>query len=256
MSTATTAPVPHGLTGLPGFLSMLADYPDPDHVLDALLAGPLEPRGVRTARIWIVVDAHLVAIAGSGFTSEEDERYAVLPGELDLGLWRSVRTGAVLVTSDARHPSPQFDAVDGPSWSELLSRVGGHSVVRVPITQGGRGVGGLGLITDRPWPDDPGTSALLDCVGSALGLWATHPRSGAMERAQQVLRRRGRTLALSERQREILVLAEDGLSNPQIAARLRLSTSTVKQDLLNAMRALGTAERQEAPARARSLGLL
>jgi DNA-binding NarL/FixJ family response regulator len=51
---------------------------------------------------------------------------------------------------------------------------------------------------------------------------------------------------LSARQKEILELVVDGLSNAQIAARLYLSESTVKQHLRAAYKLLGVKNRTEA----------
>lgn len=51
---------------------------------------------------------------------------------------------------------------------------------------------------------------------------------------------------LSERQREILELVDDGLKNAQIAKKLFLTESTVKQHLRSAYKALGVSNRTEA----------
>lgn len=51
---------------------------------------------------------------------------------------------------------------------------------------------------------------------------------------------------LSERQREILELVGEGLANAQIAKRLYLTESTVKQHLRTAYKALGVKNRTEA----------
>lgn len=51
---------------------------------------------------------------------------------------------------------------------------------------------------------------------------------------------------LSARQREILKLVKDGLSNAQIAKRLFVTESTVKQHLRSAYKALGVSNRLEA----------
>ncbi|WP_273845017.1 LuxR family transcriptional regulator [Rubrobacter calidifluminis] len=52
--------------------------------------------------------------------------------------------------------------------------------------------------------------------------------------------------SLSPRQREVLTLACEGLSNAQIASRLYLSESTVKQHLRGAYKLLGVKNRTEA----------
>lgn len=62
--------------------------------------------------------------------------------------------------------------------------------------------------------------------------------------------------ALSEREREVLRLIAEGLSNRDIAARLVVTTGTVKKHLEHIYRKLGTNSRTSAIARARLLGLV
>lgn len=61
---------------------------------------------------------------------------------------------------------------------------------------------------------------------------------------------------LSEREREILGLVASGLSNQDIASHLIISLNTVKTHLKNISAKLGTGNRTQAVARARSLQLL
>jgi len=61
---------------------------------------------------------------------------------------------------------------------------------------------------------------------------------------------------LSERELEILQLIAEGLSNPEIGARLYLSLNTVKAHTRNIYGKLGVNSRTQAAARARALGLL
>jgi DNA-binding NarL/FixJ family response regulator len=60
---------------------------------------------------------------------------------------------------------------------------------------------------------------------------------------------------LSEREREVLVLIAQGLSNPEIAARLYLSAKTVRNHVSNIFAKLQVATRSEAISRARGEGL-
>jgi LuxR family maltose regulon positive regulatory protein len=61
---------------------------------------------------------------------------------------------------------------------------------------------------------------------------------------------------ISERELEILQLISEGLSNPEIGARLYLSLNTVKAHTRNIYGKLGVNSRTQAAARARTLGLL
>lgn len=61
---------------------------------------------------------------------------------------------------------------------------------------------------------------------------------------------------LSEREREILALVAEGLSNPAIARRLRLAEGTVKNYVSRILQKTGTEDRTQAALRARELGLV
>ena len=54
------------------------------------------------------------------------------------------------------------------------------------------------------------------------------------------------TVALTNRQREVLELVVEGLSNAEIAGRLYLSESTIKQHLRGAYKVLGVRNRTQA----------
>ena len=61
---------------------------------------------------------------------------------------------------------------------------------------------------------------------------------------------------LSERELEVLDLIAEGLTNPEIAARLYLSLNTVKAHTRNIYGKLDVHTRTQAVARARALGVL
>lgn len=61
---------------------------------------------------------------------------------------------------------------------------------------------------------------------------------------------------LTAREHEVLRWVADGLSNPEIAARLRIGESTVKTHLLHAFEKLEVRDRTRAVTRAMELGLL
>jgi DNA-binding NarL/FixJ family response regulator len=61
---------------------------------------------------------------------------------------------------------------------------------------------------------------------------------------------------LSDREREVLALVAQGLSNPEIGRRLHVTEATVKTHLLHAFEKLGVGDRTRAVTRAMELGLL
>ena len=61
---------------------------------------------------------------------------------------------------------------------------------------------------------------------------------------------------LSERELEVLQLIAEGMSNPEIAAKLYLSLNTVKAHTRSIYGKLDVKSRTQATARARALGLL
>ena len=249
-----TAPT---LRGLPQFLRYLTTFPDPQAMVTSLRTGVLSSFGARTASIWALVDDDLIVVAQDGHTREEADRYSVLPGSLDLLMWRAVRSGQLLVTDDSDTVMSNFTNVDGEFWPRTLTRVEAVSIIRAPIMHAGRPVGALGLLLDRHWPGDADSTALLATVCSVLGLWVTSPESGASEAvAANQKRSTAFRLSFTERQKAILRLVEQDMTTAQIALALRQSESTVKQDLQHVMRALNTRSRAIAAARARELGLL
>ncbi len=63
-------------------------------------------------------------------------------------------------------------------------------------------------------------------------------------------------MGLSEREREVLALISDGLTNPEIAGRLHISPHTVKEHTSSLYRKLEVRNRTEAVQKAQRVGLL
>jgi DNA-binding NarL/FixJ family response regulator len=67
---------------------------------------------------------------------------------------------------------------------------------------------------------------------------------------------RSSAMGLSEREREVLALISDGLTNPEIAGRLHISPHTVKEHTSSLYRKLEVRNRTEAVQKAQRVGLL
>lgn len=80
-----------------------------------------------------------------------------------------------------------------------------------------------------------------------LSFWATEEDTTSAEQVQEML---------TEREREVVVLAAQGMSNEQIGQQLDLALGTVKWHLHNIYEKLRVRNRTQAIRRARELSLL
>jgi two-component system, NarL family, nitrate/nitrite response regulator NarL len=112
---------------------------------------------------------------------------------------------------------------------------------------------------------EAGVSGFVTCEGTvddvadaasavARGESACSPTVAAtvLRRVGTVARHNGEPTKLTPREREILALIDDGLSNKEIAADLSIEVSTVKNHVHNILGKLGARRRSEAVARART----
>lgn len=244
------------LGGLPQFIEYASTHPAPSALLRALLAGPLGRRGMVAGFLWILVDGtHLVSIATIGWKRDLVDRYSILPLELDVAAVNSTKEDRSIVDDAEDFGEIYLSALDERFLTERFQERGAVSTVATPLRHAGIVVGNLGFVTDRRWDDDDEGRELLTALGHVIGMWATHPRSNAMDSPGGISQREW-SLAFTPRQKEILTLAGAGLSNTDIARRLIVSSSSVKQDLQQTMRALRTHSRQGAYEQAVALGLL
>lgn len=91
--------------------------------------------------------------------------------------------------------------------------------------------------------------AIIDAASGAMVL-----TPGGDERLIAALR--APRVTLTERERDVLMLVDEGAANREIAARLFISESTVKTHIVHLLEKLGVASRTAAASEARRLGLL
>lgn len=164
------------------------------------------------------------------------------------------RASDVLALVGRRHPDVLLVDQILPDWTgtELVRelRLRGWQMPAVLMTaapreglnEAARAAGIQGTVVKSSEAD-----ALLSTLRRVLAgedvLMAPHPRAA-------------RPVSLSPREREILRLIAEGLSNVEIGDRLGISRETVKTMLYRAFEKLGAHRRSEAVAEAQRLGLL
>lgn len=182
-------------------------------------------------------DLDLVAEAGSG-----DEALRVCPiARPDVVLMDLVMPGLDGATTTRllreRHPSVQVVALTSFPEADLVA-----SVLRA---------GALSYLLKSISAID-----LAEAIRAAHAGRTTLAPEAAQALVQATNEHSAPVGALTEREHEVLALLADGLSNPEIAARLVVSRSTVKAHVSTVLSKLGVANRTEAVALALQRGLV
>lgn len=241
---------------LPQFIRYLSTYPGPHDVLQALASGPLATARMNGGFLWILVDGNsLVSVGSIGWPRDLEERYSVIPIGLDLPAALAPREDRITLDGAEGFGTQYVGSIDEAYLDEHFAAKKVHSVINVPLRQARSVVGCFGFVTETPWHESEESDALLNALASALGLWATSPASGVLSGPLSASQREW-SLAFTDRQKQVMGLVAEGHSNSQIARRLHVSLSSVKQDVQHVMRALRTHSRETALSRAQQLHLL
>jgi LuxR family maltose regulon positive regulatory protein len=141
--------------------------------------------------------------------------------------------------------------------AEALILAGPQGYVRV-FTDDGAPMGALlgRLVAAQRAEQGPARGVPLGYLGRLARSFAPGTADTGPDAAQRALGARGLVEPLSEREREVLRLLAAGKPNQEIARELVVSLHTVKKHVTHVLGKLGAANRTEATARARELGLL
>lgn len=239
----------------PGFLQFLTTFPGPDAVARATSHGPLAQFGCKVVSLWVPSDtSELVSIGDFGVEGFNPERYARMSLAVHTALSESFITSSTIVLSLSeviiQYPALSFDQ---EFWDTVLEINGDGDLGHVPIIVNGIPIGAFSFLCDRNNDWNPRSSAVLDGLAAALGLWMSNPASQIRGVPVNGLHE---GLSLSPRQIQILDLVQQGKSNTYISARLGFSQSTVKQELQRVMKRLRVNNRDAAVTRANELQLI
>lgn len=240
-----------GVDGLPHLLSALARPAHPDDVAAALVDGPGRAFGAVAAAICWARPPNLVVVGLHGFLADETHGLETVALDMDHPLPEAFHQ-CLPVVVDAGEFARSYSVVTASSRSaRVLNRVGPGTIVAGPIVARGVPVGCFALLGELSGGWQPTDVSLLDTVGCGLGVWLTHPASGL-----PVGQDPPSAVSLTARQRALLVLLADGRTTESAAVLLKVSPSTVKQEVARIVRALCVQDRGAAVVRARELGLV
>jgi DNA-binding CsgD family transcriptional regulator/tetratricopeptide (TPR) repeat protein len=222
---------------LPGLASALRRLGNPD------AAREQAERGVALARsfegpLWLAaaLDEQALLLADADPGRAEDLHHEAL----------AVRTGAGLRTFYA-------DSLD--AMAALATAQASHAEAIRLLAASDRARADLGY--PRPPVDVPAHDAVVETLRSAVGdefdaLWSEGSALSLDAAVSYATRARGARdrpstgwASLTPTEREVVRLVADGLSNPEIAARLFVSRSTVKTHLSHVFTKVGVANRTE-----------
>jgi ATP/maltotriose-dependent transcriptional regulator MalT len=248
------------------------------------VVGVLDPAGAQRARL-LLVQGDVSAAAGwtsdRGLAATDETSYRHEPGYLLLarvllaqgrpdeavGLTRrlraeaiaQVRTGSLieihaLLALALAATGDEAGALE--TLSEALTLAHPQGYIRVFVDEGPPMSALLGRLIGAQRTEASARAVPLDYLGRLTRAFA---REGAPDAPAP--RRRGAVVpgmveALSERELEVLQLLAAGKRNREIASELYVAIDTVKKHVTHIFEKLGAANRTEATARARELGLL
>lgn len=196
----------------------------------ALVHGGIIGESVQGCHLYLLDNSsHLSLVAGYGMAYETDKA--------ELSAWDDSP-----ISLSIRHKSFVFET----------PQKGDQPIVAIPLLRDQIPVGALGLVLgdgSRELPFDERLIPILSKLGtySLTTMAFSSPKSGNRESNGE---------DLTSRQIQILDFMAEGLVNAEIASKLMLSESTIRQETVRIYRALGVPNRSEAAKKGRALGLI
>ncbi len=241
---------------LSNFVRFLSGNPDGDAAARTMVLGGLAPFGFIAGQIYAMGGTeHLELVGNFGYPDADAAAFRRIAISVPLPIcdaFTSARTIAVASESISEHyplVAANTQAADDPDTVPTR-------VVSVPTMWSETPIGVLSLLQERRDNDDPDEWMYIDGVASAVAMWLNNQRPALIEHWKRAAPLPHREFTLSDRQRKILFMIGDNFTNNEIARKLGYSIPTIKKDLQEIMRMLGTQDRRTTAGRARELGLL
>jgi DNA-binding CsgD family transcriptional regulator len=245
-------------TALCYFLRFLAGNPDGDAATRALVLGALAPMGVLSATLYAHDSESTLELVGNhGVDEELAAGYRVIPVNMPMPPAEAFVTMNAVVVPEreltTRYPllSAEPQLSDGTALN-----AGKGTLIFAPILNSGVAIGVVCFLQAEHQDWQPADWQYLDGITAGLSMWLNNQREILVDRWRRSAPATQREVRISERQREILELVGLDRTNGEIAKSLGYSVPTIKKDLQQLMKLLGTHDRRSTAGRAREIGLL
>lgn len=240
-------------SSLTAFLRLLADDPTPDAVAEALAHGPLAAFGPTLVALgFIDTTRQVLATEGLyGADTQVRRTYAAIPLDADLPATACYRTNTVVTAPASRM------AQDYPLTARFAERgfSPGASIWALPIRYRSAVIAVLGLELSEPAAAPWLVRSAVATVTGPLAMWAALRQHTEQQGSAPWTQRHPRSLSITDRQRRIIALVRQGLTNPQIAEEIGYSIPTVKVELARLSALLGATDRTDLATKAARAGL-
>ena len=240
-------------SSLVAFLRMLADDPTPDAVAESLANGPLAPFGPTLISLGFVdTDRKVLTMQGlHGADGQVRRTYAAIPLDADMPAALCYRTNTTITGQAARmaHDYPltaKFAERPFPSEATLWA---------FPLRYRSAVIAVLGLELSGPAAESGTVRSAVAALAGPLATWAALRIHAEAPSHPSWAPPRPRSLSFTDRQRRIVALVRQGLTNPQIAEEIGYSLATVKAELARLSALLGAADRHDLATKATRAGL-
>ncbi len=245
-------------TALTYYLRFLAGNPDGDAAVRALVLGALAPLSAWSAAVYATGRTGTLEIVGThGVIDELTGGLRTVPVSMPLPLCEAYATMRPLAVAAEqlldRYPILQSEP---RLHGDAALPDGAGAVVFAPILNSGVAIGVLAFVQERPTAWEPDDWQYLDGVVAATAMWLNNQRDLLADRWRRAAPAPQRDVRISERQREVLEMIGMERTNREIARSLGYSVPTIKKDLQQLMKLLGTHDRRSTAGRAREIGLL
>jgi DNA-binding CsgD family transcriptional regulator len=241
---------------LSNFVRFLSGNPDGDAAARTMVLGGLSPFGFIAGQIYAMGSAeHLELVGNFGYPDADAAAFRRIAISVPLPICDAF-TSARTIAIDSETISEHYPLVAENTQAEDEPGMALTRVVSVPTMWSETPIGVLSLLQERGTTLDADQAFHVEAVASAVAMWLNNQRPALIEHWKRAAPLPHREFTLSDRQRKILFMIGDNFTNNEIARKLGYSIPTVKKDLQEIMRMLGTQDRRTTAGRARELGLL